>query len=98
TAVFHFRHVRTQRSFVFSRRPWRDFWAVSVAEWSACTLSAWWISTRARVNPPEMFALAFGCATVARYVLRKGLLRDVRGLRVDQRALELKHLAEGDRR
>ncbi|HET6248227.1 MAG TPA: polyprenol monophosphomannose synthase [Tepidisphaeraceae bacterium] len=81
TAVFHFRYVRTQKDFLISRRPWRDFWIVSLCEWCACAAAAWWLQRRARVNPPEMFALAFGVATVARYVLRKELLQDVRGLR-----------------
>jgi dolichol-phosphate mannosyltransferase len=90
TAVFHFRYVRTQREFLTSRRPWRDFWVVSISEWCACTLAAWWISTRARVNPPEMFAIAFGCATVARYVLRKEFLQDVRGLRTDSPRVGMK--------
>ena len=89
TAVFHFRYVRTQREFLLSRHPWRDFWIVSVAEWCACTVGAWWVAHRAQVNPPEMFALTFGCATVARYVLRKELLQDVRGLRRDPRAAEM---------
>jgi dolichol-phosphate mannosyltransferase len=89
TAVFHFRYVRTQREFLASRYPWRDFWIVSLAEWCACTMGAWWLSNRARVNPPEMFAITFGCATVARYVLRKELLQDVRGLRQEPRGAEI---------
>lgn len=88
TAVFHFRYVRTQREFLASRHPWRDFWIVSTSEWCVCTAAAWWVSQRARVNPPEMFALTFACATVARYVLRKEFLHDVRGLRTDHRAVE----------
>ena len=91
TAVFHFRYVRTQREFLASRRPWRDFWIVSISEWCACALAAWWLARRARVNPPEMFALAFGVATIARYVLRKELLQDVRGLRPEPRAIKLKN-------
>ena len=88
TAVFHFRYVRTQREFLVSNHPWRDFWIISFAEWLACIGSAFWLSTHARVNPPQMFALAFGCATAARYLLRKELLQDVRGLRADPRAPE----------
>jgi dolichol-phosphate mannosyltransferase len=88
TAVFHFRYVRTQREFLLSKNPWRDFWLVSVAEWIVCTTAAWWLAHRARVNVPEMFVLAFGCATLARYVLRKELLQDVRGLRKDARSAD----------
>lgn len=96
TAIFHFRYVRAQRDFLVSRRPWRDFWVVSIAEWIACTVSAWWIARRANVNPPEMFVLAFGCATVARYVLRKELMQDVRGLRTNSRGGEMKKSVDED--
>ena len=51
TAVFHFRYVRTQRDFLASRHPWRDFWIVSIAEWMRCTLAAWWVAHRARGEP-----------------------------------------------
>jgi len=88
TAVFHFRYVRTQREFLSSRWPWRDFWTISVAEWCACTLAAYWLAHHALVNPPQMFVIAFGLATVVRYVLRKELLQDVRGLRTEARAAE----------
>ncbi|HWE04846.1 MAG TPA: polyprenol monophosphomannose synthase [Tepidisphaeraceae bacterium] len=85
TAVFHFRYVRTQKDFIVSPHPWRDFWMISAAEWGACTTAAYGLAHRARVNPPEMFALAFGVATIARYVLRKELLQDIRGLRAGPR-------------
>lgn len=88
TAVFHFRYVRAQRDFIVSTRPWRDFWIISCLEWLACVAAAGWLSRNARVNPPQMFALAFGCATLTRYVLRKELLQDVRGLRTAPRAAE----------
>ncbi len=88
TAVFHFRYVRAQREFLPSRSPWRDFWLISAAEWCACTVSAYWLSHRARVNPVEMFFLTFGFATVTRYVLRKELMQDIRGLRHDARQAE----------
>jgi len=37
----------------------------------------------------EVIALAYGAATIARYVLRKELMQDVRGLRRDLRREEL---------
>jgi dolichol-phosphate mannosyltransferase len=85
TAVFHFRYVRTQREFLVTPHPWRDFWIISLAEWAACATAAYWLATHARVNPPQMFALAFGVAAIARYVLRKELLQDIRGLRTGPR-------------
>lgn len=82
TAVFHMRYVRTQREFLPRKTPWFDFAVISAAEWMIAILAAWWIS--ARMSGPgiwETFVACFGFATVARYVLRKEFLQDVRGLR-----------------
>jgi hypothetical protein len=48
-------------------------------------------ATRRLIHPGELevLLLAYGGATVARYVLRKELLQDVRGLRRDLRKDEL---------
>jgi dolichol-phosphate mannosyltransferase len=89
TAAFHFRYVRTQREFLLTRAPWRDFALVSLGEWVACALVAWWIAGRApQVAPFETFVLCYGAATVARYVLRKELMQDIRGLRREIRREE----------
>jgi dolichol-phosphate mannosyltransferase len=82
TAVFHIRYVRTQREFLARQTPWLDFAVISVAEWIVAILSAWWI-TRRVIAPgaAEIFILSFGCGTLARYVLRKEFLQDIRGLR-----------------
>ena len=82
TAVFHMRYVRTQREFLPRQTPWFDFAVISVAEWITAILAAAW--TTHRVIQPgilEIFTIAFGCATVMRYILRKELLLDIRGLR-----------------
>jgi dolichol-phosphate mannosyltransferase len=90
TAVFHLRYVRTQREFLTSRRPWRDFAIISLAEWSACALAAFWIASRVRaIHALEVFVLTYAAATLARYVLRKELLQDIRGLRQGAREREL---------
>jgi hypothetical protein len=39
TAAFHMRYVRTQRNFLVSGRPWRDFIVTCLCEWAAC--AAW---------------------------------------------------------
>jgi dolichol-phosphate mannosyltransferase len=89
TAAFHFRYVRTQREFLVTRTPWRDFALISLGEWVACALVAWWIARRApHVAPSEAFCLCYGAATVARYVLRKELMQDIRGLRREPRREE----------
>jgi hypothetical protein len=63
-------------------RPWRDFAVLSLAEWAACTLSAVWIAGHVhRVHVLEVFTLTYAAATLARYLLRRHLLRDIRGLR-----------------
>jgi len=76
------RYVRTQREFLPRQTPWFDFAVISVAEWITAILAAAW--TTHRVIQPgilEIFTIAFGCATVMRYILRKELLLDIRGLR-----------------
>lgn len=86
TAVFFRRYVRTQKEFLVRPRPWRDFVIMSLAEWLACAGVAVWGSRRLdRPSLVELFVLAFGCATVVRYVLRKELLQDIRGLRRELR-------------
>jgi dolichol-phosphate mannosyltransferase len=90
TAVFHLRYVRTQRAFLVSRRPWLSFWFISAAEWAACAASAAWIAWRVRdATVTEVFVLTFGCATLVRYLLRKELLMDIRGLRREPRRDDL---------
>ncbi len=82
TAVFHVRYVRTQREFLVSRRPWADFWLISLCEWGACWAAAGWLGWRIPHHwVPELFIVPFACATVVRYILRKELLSDIRGLR-----------------
>jgi dolichol-phosphate mannosyltransferase len=89
TAIFHVRYVRTQRDFLVTSRPWLDFLAICALELTAVILSAMWLAHRAADAPAvEAFLISFGCATVVRYVLRKELLQDVRGLRKDFRAEE----------
>lgn len=82
TTVFHARYVRAQREFLPTHSPWRDFAVVSLAEWAACALSAAWIAGRVReIHALEVFVLTYAAALAARYVLRKEMLRDIRGLR-----------------
>jgi dolichol-phosphate mannosyltransferase len=90
TAVFHLRYVRTQWEFLRTRHPWRDFWLASAVEWAACVMVVAWASARiADPRPWELFFYGFSAALVGRYVCRKELLLDVRGLRADVRAAEL---------
>jgi dolichol-phosphate mannosyltransferase len=90
TAAFHLRYVRTQREFLLTRTPWRDFAMVSAGELASGLLAAVWLTSRApQVHPLEVFVVGFGAATVARYVLRKELMQDIRGLRKDLRREEL---------
>jgi dolichol-phosphate mannosyltransferase len=86
TAVFHLRYTRTQREFLVTRTPWRDFWIVALGEWAACAAAAAWIAARVReIHALEVFAVTYGAATLARYVLRKELMQDIRGLRRELR-------------
>ena len=89
TAVFHLRYVRTQREFLVTKTPWRDFWLVSLGEWAACAATAAWVAGRVReIHATEVFAVTYGAATVARYILRKELMQDIRGLRRELRREE----------
>jgi dolichol-phosphate mannosyltransferase len=89
-AAFHRRYIRTQREFILSRRPWTEFSLIAIVEWMTCSVAALWATQRV-INPStfEVLAIAYGAAAVARYVLRKELLQDVRGLRRDLRKEEL---------
>jgi dolichol-phosphate mannosyltransferase len=90
TLVFHARYVRTQRRFLLTRTPWRDFVIVALGEFAACTGAAIYLLGRGwPIHWLELFALTFGVATVARYVLRKELMQDIRGLRRDLRVQEV---------
>jgi dolichol-phosphate mannosyltransferase len=90
TAVFHLRYVRTQREFLVSPRPWLSFWLISAAEWAACAVAAAWVTWRVHsATVAETFLLTFGFATLVRYILRKELLLDIRGLRRDPRRDDL---------
>ncbi len=90
TALFHMRYVRTQKEFLATPHPWRDFWIIALAEWTACAVvAAWWVRRANGPTPLEVFVLAFGTATIVRYMLRKEFLQDVRGLRRELRKDEL---------
>jgi dolichol-phosphate mannosyltransferase len=90
TSLFHYRYVRTQKPFLTTSTPWRDFFFVSLFEWCACALGAVW--TAARVNHAsaiDVFVIGFGAAAAARYLMRKEFLLDVRGIRREVRRDEL---------
>jgi dolichol-phosphate mannosyltransferase len=81
-AVFHIRYIRTQREFIIRPHPARDFVISSIFELSMCILAALYFSYRMeKPSGVEIFILSFGAATGVRYVLRKELHQDVRGLR-----------------
>jgi hypothetical protein len=59
---------------------------ISATEWLACIATAAWLGQRVKNPPPSLFeaiTIPFAVATVVRYVLRKELLQDIRGLRRD---------------
>lgn len=90
TAIFYRRYIRAQREFLLTRHPWRDFCIIAVAEITACAATASWTLYRLRdATPWEVFLLGFSAATITRYVLRKELMQDIRGLRRELRRDEL---------
>jgi hypothetical protein len=90
TTVFHRRYIRTQREFLITRHPWGEFLLITVAELMACAAVAVWVTHRiADAAWWEVFVLSFGAATLTRYILRKELMQDIRGLRKEIRREEL---------
>ncbi len=81
TAVFHARYVRTQREFLLHPRPWLDFLIAAWGELIVCGLVAAYLVYRATVpHETDVFLLSFAAAMGVRYIMRKELLLDVRGL------------------
>ena len=89
TTLFHLRYVSTQRKFIPRPRPWADFAMISLAEWIVCLSAAAWAAWRMDESRIEGFLYPFAAATLARYILRKEFLLDIRGLRREPRAEEL---------
>lgn len=90
TAIFHIRYIRTQREFLITRRPWFDFACIAIGELATVIAVSAWLKWRINdLHPWEAFLLAFLAGTLARYILRKELLQDIRGLRQELRLLEL---------
>jgi dolichol-phosphate mannosyltransferase len=87
--IFHRRYIGTQREFLLTTHPWRDFAVIAVIEWAICAAAAFYVAARLREpTSVEVLGFAFLAATVTRYVLRKELRQDIRGLRRDPREFE----------
>jgi hypothetical protein len=90
TAGFHVRYIHTQREFLLTDRPWTDFGLISLGELAAVLATAWWLVWRlSDLGRAELFVITFAAGTVARYLLRKEFLQDVRGLRQELRPVEM---------
>jgi dolichol-phosphate mannosyltransferase len=88
-SVFHARYVRTQHEFLARPTPWRDFLLSAVLELLAVTAVALFLMTRVPdLSEAELLLIPFACGTVARYVLRKEFLLDIRGLRFQSTATD----------
>lgn len=86
TAIFHARYIHAQREFIRTTRPWLEFAMINVGEILAVGVVAWWLNWRApAIGGMELLTVAFVLGTAVRYVLRKELMQDVRGLRRDAR-------------
>ncbi len=82
TALFHARYVRTQKHWLVRPNAWMDFLVSAVVELAACGSIAWYLDHRLRSPTAwELYLIPFATAIVVRYILRKELLLDVRGLR-----------------
>lgn len=86
TALLHYRYVNAQREFIPRPRPWLDFWLISALEYGTALAAAAYLQYRTnQAGLLEFFLLTYFMATVTRYILRKELLHDIRGLRRDPR-------------
>ncbi len=86
TAAFHIRYVRTQRAFLLTRNPWRDFFLIALAECIAVgSIAHWLIHHSTGITQLQVFIIAFFGGILVRYILRKELLHDIRGLRKEIR-------------
>lgn len=82
TAAFHLRALRLHGRPLNSRRDWLDFALVIVGEWSICTLAARWVGTHIEhLTVVQFFVVTFGAVALARYLLRRRLLHNLRGIR-----------------
>jgi dolichol-phosphate mannosyltransferase len=90
TAIFHTRYVRTQREFIIGA-PWRSFILIGLSELLGVLLVAWWLQThQSYYHALEFWNVSFLGGLIVRYVLRKEMLQDIRGLRKDLRAAEIR--------
>ncbi len=90
TAVFHIRYVRTQRDFLLTRNPWRDFYLIAAAECVAVAILSHWLNHHSlNITSLDVFTISFLGGILVRYMLRKELLHDIRGLRREIRVEEL---------
>ncbi len=90
TAFFHLRYVRTQRAFLLTCHPWRDFVAIAVMECAIVAVIADWLVRHVvDSNGFTLFTACFACGILVRYVLRKEFMQDIRGLRKEIRPLEI---------
>jgi putative flippase GtrA len=88
-AVFHNRYVRAQREFLITKHPRREFIMIAAVELIVCLLTATWLLRRIEhLSATELFVITFGAATLTRYILRKELMQDIRGLRRELRREE----------
>jgi dolichol-phosphate mannosyltransferase len=82
TAMFHARYVRAHRPHLVRPTPWRDFLMSALAELAIAISAGFYVHQRVDVPAfVELTLIPFTLATVVRYILRKELLLDIRGLR-----------------
>ena len=83
TAAFHHRSLRRHGDSARRGRDWIDFAMVTVGEWSICVLAAKWVSLHVLpMSAVQFFGVTFGLVAMARYGLRTGFVRDLRGMRI----------------
>lgn len=78
TLAFFARYVRTQRDFILMRHPFREFAAISLAEF----LTGWAFAMSTQTtNMALQLGMGLTVLLLVRYTLRKVFLHDLRGIR-----------------
>ena len=82
--LFQVRSLRSHPRKRSNLRAWTDFAILALGEWAVCMLTARWVAYHVlRASVLEVFFMAFGAAAVARYVLRRRITGNLRGVRAE---------------
>lgn len=87
SGALHYRALRRHGDNARRKQDWIEFSLITLGEWSICTLTAKWVSAHVvPMSALQFFGVIFGLVALARFVLRVGVVRDLRGARLTNRS------------